>query len=53
MGSNFDLSVFATNVRDEEYLTYISGTFNTLSFESVQVGLPKMVGARLRYSFGS
>jgi outer membrane receptor protein involved in Fe transport len=53
MGSSFDLSVFATNVRDEEYLTYISGTFNTLSFESVQVGLPKMVGARLRYSFGS
>ncbi|WP_372783145.1 TonB-dependent receptor [Litorivivens sp.] len=53
MGSDFDLSVFATNVRDEEYLTYISGTYNTLSFESVQVGLPKMVGARLRYNFGN
>lgn len=49
--SGFDLSVFATNVRDEQYLTYISGTFNTLSFESVQVGLPKLVGARLRYNF--
>lgn len=52
LGSGFDLSIFATNVRNEKYLTYISGTFNTLSFESVQMGFPKLVGARLRYNFG-
>lgn len=53
VGSGFDLSLFATNVRDEEYTTYVSGTFNTLGFESRQVGLPKMFGARLRYNFGA
>ena len=51
MGSDFDLTVFGTNVRDEEYLTYVSGVYNTLSFETRQVGMPKLYGARLRYSF--
>lgn len=51
MGSGFDLTVFGTNVRDEEYLTYVSGVYNTLSFETRQVGMPKLYGARLRYSF--
>lgn len=50
-GSNFDLSVFGTNIKDEEYVTYTSGTFNTLAIESRMGGMPKMYGARLRYSF--
>lgn len=52
MGSNFELTVFGTNVLEEEYLTYVSGVYNTLSFETRQVGLPKLIGARLRYNFG-
>lgn len=51
LGSNFDLSLYATNTTDEEYTTYTSGTYYTLGFESRQVGMPRMVGGRLRYSF--
>jgi iron complex outermembrane recepter protein len=51
LGSNFDLSLYATNTTDEEYTTYTSGTYFTLGFESRQVGMPRMVGGRLRYSF--
>lgn len=51
VGSNFDLSLYATNVTDEEYATYVSGTYTVLGFESRMSGLPKMYGARLRYTF--
>ncbi len=51
LGSNFELSLFGTNVMDEEYLTYVSGVYNTLSFETRQNGMPKLVGGRLRYNF--
>ena len=36
---------------DEQYLTYVSGTYVATGIESRQVGFPKMYGARLRYSF--
>jgi iron complex outermembrane receptor protein len=49
--SNIDLALYATNVTEEEYVTYVAGTYNTLGIESRQVGLPRMFGARLRYSF--
>jgi len=52
-GSALDLNLFATNVLDEEYEGYVSGTWKSLGFESRQVGLPRMVGARLRYNFGA
>lgn len=51
MGLPLDLNVFATNVQDKEYEVYISGTDNSLGFSSRQMGLPRMVGARLRYHF--
>jgi iron complex outermembrane recepter protein len=51
LGLPLDLSVFATNVRDEEYVTYLSGTFSSQGYDSRTVGMPKMYGARLRYSF--
>ena len=53
MGMPLDLSLFVTNARDEEYVTYLSGTFNALGFDSRMVGLPKMYGARLKYRFGA
>jgi iron complex outermembrane recepter protein len=46
-----DLAVFATNVLDEEYATYISGTYNVLGIETRGMGLPRQIGARLRYNF--
>ncbi len=48
-----DLAVFGTNVLNEEYVTYTSGTYNLLGYESRQLGMPRTVGARLRYSFGA
>ncbi len=51
LGSDFDLSIYGTNVRDEEYLTFASGTYSQLSFDSVNMGTPRMVGASLKYNF--
>jgi len=53
LGSSVDLTAFATNVLDEEYTTYTSGTYNLLAYESRAVGMPRMIGARLRYNFGT
>lgn len=51
-GSPLDLSVFATNVTDEEYVTYLSGLWRN-GLETGQVGQPRMYGMRLRYNFGA
>jgi iron complex outermembrane receptor protein len=51
MSTNFDLSLFGTNMKDEEYVTYTSGTFNALGVETRMMGMPKIYGARLRYSY--
>ncbi len=50
-GTPLDLSLFATNVTDEEYVTFLTGNWNTAGVESGQVGVPRMYGARLRYNF--
>jgi iron complex outermembrane receptor protein len=50
LNSPVDLSLFATNVTDEEYITYLSGQWNQ-GYESVQVSQPRMYGARLKYNF--
>jgi iron complex outermembrane receptor protein len=52
VGSNFDASLFVTNAFDEEYPTYVSGLYNSLGFETRMHGMPRMWGARLRYTFG-
>ncbi len=52
MGSPVDLSAFVTNAFDEEYVTYVSGLWNSGGLESGQVGQPRMYGARIRYNFG-
>ena len=48
-----DLAMFATNVLDEKYVTYVAGTYSIVGFESRQVGLPRAIGARLKYNFGA
>ena len=50
--SSMDLVVFGTNVLDEEYTTYTSGTYNLLAYESRALGTPRLIGARLKYNFG-
>jgi iron complex outermembrane receptor protein len=50
-GSNFDVSLFATNVTAEKYYLTVAGFYNNLGFESGQLGEPRMFGGRLRYHF--
>lgn len=50
-GSNFDASVFATNVTDEEYPVNITGLYDSSGMDFRVTGEPKMVGARLKYNF--
>lgn len=52
-GSAFDLSLFITNLTDEEYITNVTGNYYDLGLENGQVGVPRMYGMRLRYNFGS
>ena len=49
-GSGFDASAFVTNATDEEYITFMTGNWNS-GLESGQVGVPRMYGARIRYNF--
>ncbi|HEY1077697.1 MAG TPA: TonB-dependent receptor [Fontimonas sp.] len=52
-GSPVDITAFATNVLDEQYVTYTSGTYNLLAYESRALGTPRMIGARLKFNFGA
>src|SRR3546814_13560378 len=52
-GAPVDLTAFATNVLQEKYATYASGTYNTTGVDSRMVGLPRMIGERLKYRFGN
>lgn len=52
MGSPIDMSAFVTNASDEEYITSLTGNYNS-GFELGQVGVPRMYGARIRYNFGA
>jgi iron complex outermembrane receptor protein len=49
-GSPVDLSVFANNVTQRHYYTYILDVGQ--GFQSAQLGLPRMFGMRLRYRWG-
>lgn len=51
MGGPVDVSLFATNLLDEKYRTYIVGQYTSTGIELDRVGVPRMYGARLRYNF--
>jgi iron complex outermembrane receptor protein len=51
MGKPFDLSIFASNVFNEKYITSISGTYEN-GVETGQVSVPRMYGVRVRYNWG-
>jgi iron complex outermembrane recepter protein len=50
-GSRADVAFFVTNVTDRQYYTYIPGLYNAIGFETAPLGLPRMYGGRIRYSF--
>ncbi|MCB1686902.1 MAG: TonB-dependent receptor [Halioglobus sp.] len=51
MGKPFDMSIFASNVFNEKYITSISATYEN-GVETGQVGVPRMYGVRVRYNWG-
>lgn len=50
-GTHFDSSLFATNVTDRQYYTYVPGIYTTTNFETAELGQPRMYGLRVRYSW--
>jgi iron complex outermembrane receptor protein len=50
--SRVDVSLFATNLTDEEYFVYVAGIYNTLGFESATLSEPRMYGVRVNVRFG-
>jgi outer membrane receptor protein involved in Fe transport len=50
-GEPLDFTIVGTNVLNKNYVTFTSGTYTPLGIESRSVGLPRIIGARLKYSF--
>jgi iron complex outermembrane receptor protein len=50
-GSGFDASFFMTNALNKQYVTYVSGLYESVGAEFGTVGEPRMWGARLKYNF--
>lgn len=50
MGSPVDVSIFATNLTNERYLTNVTGNYYS-GLEAGRRGVPRMYGARVRYNF--
>ena len=53
MGSNFDLSAFATNLTNETYIIGSNGASYQSGFNSYVYGEPRMYGVAVRFRFGS
>ena len=51
MGSNVDISIFGTNLTNEEYQLATRPLYNTNGFVSAFYGEPRMYGASIRASF--
>jgi iron complex outermembrane receptor protein len=52
-GTPVDLMLFATNVTNKEYNTFVPGIGFSTGFETAQLGQPRMYGMRLRMRFGN
>ncbi len=51
MGSRVSLAFFASNVTNKHYYTYVPGLYNTVGFETAELGQPRFYGARVRYTW--
>ena len=52
MRSNFDLTAFATNLTNEDYILSSNGSSYQGGFNSLLYGEPRMYGISIRYRFG-
>ncbi len=51
MGSRLGLALFASNLTNKQYYTYVPGLYNTVGFETAELGQPRMYGVRVRYTW--
>ena len=51
LGKPIDLSVFGTNIANKAYLISNSGIYQSIGTQAVIYGEPRMIGARIKYSF--
>lgn len=51
-GAPVDLALFATNLFNEKYYTFMGGGWQSTGIEYGTMGMPRMYGARLRFRFG-
>jgi iron complex outermembrane receptor protein len=52
VGTPIDLALFATNVTNQHYYSFVPGLAQQVGIETAQIGEPRMYGARLRVRFG-
>jgi outer membrane receptor protein involved in Fe transport len=50
-GSPVDVSLFAVNVTNKQYYTYVAGLYASTNFETAALGQPRFYGARVRYKW--
>jgi iron complex outermembrane receptor protein len=53
MASTFDVSLFVTNATDKVYEVKESGTYNAYGVTGAVYGEPRIIGAQLRYHWGT
>ncbi len=51
MGSRLGMALFASNLTNKTYFTYVPGVYNTVGFETAELGQPRFYGVRLRYTW--
>ena len=51
MGSHLGMALFASNLTKQHYFTYVPGVYNTVGFETAELGQPRFYGVRVRYTW--
>ncbi len=51
MGTGLSAQVFASNLTNKTYYTYVPGLYGTVGFETAELGQPRLYGVRFRYTW--
>jgi iron complex outermembrane receptor protein len=51
-GKPVDAALFATNLFDRTYATYVTGGYTIFALEGRELGEPRMYGLRVRWHYG-
>ncbi len=50
-GTRLGVVLFASNVTNKQYYTFVPGLYNTVNFETAELGQPRFYGIRVRYTW--